>query len=163
MTFTIKSIKKLANANTPVTHIPEGQSRSHSGIKVLNRLPTNMPDIDYDVSSPMELKETLIEEWGDNVVVPISNWNTLQLRSLIKDISKFYDIPFAESNLVTSKMLFEATPIAKKAHGIKAGVYTPTFEEVMEYSDTLRNFLKKYPDCFWKGYLPKAIDVWGQL
>jgi DNA polymerase-3 subunit alpha len=94
----------------------------------------------------MELKETLIEEWGDNVVVPISNWNTLQLRSLIKDISKFYDIPFAESNLVTSKMLFEATPIAKKAHGIKAGVYTPTFEEVMEYSDTLRNFLKKYPD-----------------
>jgi len=104
------------------------------------------PDIDYDVSNPMALKESLIEEWGDNVVVPISNWNTLQLRSLIKDISKFYDIPFAESNLVTSKMLFEATPIAKKAHGIKAGVYTPTFEEVMEYSDTLRNFLKKYPD-----------------
>jgi DNA polymerase-3 subunit alpha len=146
MTFTIKSIKKLANASIPVTHVPEGQSRSHSGIKILNRLPTNMPDIDFDVSSPMELKETLIEEWGDNVVVPISNWNTLQLRSLIKDISKFYDIPFAESNLVTSKMLFEATPIAKKAHGIKAGVYTPTFEEVMEYSDTLRNFLKKYPD-----------------
>jgi DNA polymerase-3 subunit alpha len=50
------------------------------------------PDIDYDVSNPMALKETLIEEWGDNVVVPISNWNTLQLRSLIKDISKFYDI-----------------------------------------------------------------------
>ena len=104
------------------------------------------PDIDYDVSNPMALKETLIEEWGDNVVVPISNWNTLQLRSLIKDISKFYDIPFGEVNTVTSKMLSEATPIAKKAHGIKAGVYTPTFEEVMEYSETLRSFLKKYPD-----------------
>jgi DNA polymerase-3 subunit alpha len=104
------------------------------------------PDIDYDVSNPMALKETLIEEWGDNVVVPISNWNTLQLRSLIKDISKFYDIPFGEVNNVTSKMMYEATPIAKKAHGIKAGVYTPTFEEVMEYSETLRTFLKKYPD-----------------
>jgi len=146
MTFTIKSIKKLANASIPVTHVPEGQSKNYSGVKIRNRLPTNMPDIDFDCSSPMELKETLIEEWGDNVVVPISNWNTLQLRSLIKDISKFYDIPFAESNLVTSKMLFEATPIAKKAHGIKAGVYTPTFEEVMEYSETLRTFLKKYPD-----------------
>ena len=146
MTFTIKSIKKLENTSIPVTHVPEGQSKDYSGVKIRNRLPTNMPDIDFDCSSPMELKETLIEEWGDNVVVPISNWNTLQLRSLIKDISKFYDIPFAESNLVTSKMLFEATPIAKKAHGIKAGVYTPTFEEVMEYSDTLRNFLKKYPD-----------------
>ena len=45
------------------------------------------PDIDYDVSDPMEIKEELIQEWGENTVVPISNWNTLQLRSLIKDIS----------------------------------------------------------------------------
>jgi len=104
------------------------------------------PDIDYDVSNPMELKEKLIEEWGDNVVVPISNWNTLQLRSLIKDISKFYDIPFIEANNVTNKMLSEATPLAKKKHGIKAGVYTPTFDEVMEYSETLQKFLLKYPN-----------------
>jgi len=103
------------------------------------------PDIDYDVSNPMELKEKLIGEWGKNVVVPISNWNTLQLRSLIKDISKFYDIPFIEANNVTNKMLSEATPLAKKKHGIKAGVYTPTFDEVMEFSETLQKFLLKYP------------------
>ena len=103
------------------------------------------PDIDYDVSDPMVLKEKLIEEWGDTTVVPISNWNTLQLRSLIKDISKFYDIPFTEVNYVTGRMLHEATPEAKKAHGIKAGVYTPTFQEVMLYSKSLQDFLKKYP------------------
>jgi len=103
------------------------------------------PDIDYDVSNPMELKEMLIEEWGGNTVVPISNFNKLQLRSLIKDIAKFYEVPFAEANSVTSKMLAEATPIAKKKHGIKAGIYAPTFEEVMEYSDSLKMFLRKYP------------------
>ena len=103
------------------------------------------PDIDYDVSSPMELKEMLIEEWGGNTVVPISNFNKLQLRSLIKDIAKLYGISFIEANSVTSKMIAEATPIAKKKHGIKAGVYAPTFEEVMEYSDSLKNFLQKYP------------------
>ena len=103
------------------------------------------PDIDYDVSDPMELKETLISEWGHNTVVPISNFNKLQLRSLIKDIAKFYDVPFVEANSVTSKMLAEATPIAKKVRGIKAGVYSPTFEEVMEYSDSLKRFLAKYP------------------
>ena len=103
------------------------------------------PDIDYDVSSPMELKEMLIEEWGGNTVVPISNFNKLQLRSLIKDIAKLYNIPFIEANSVTSKMIAEATPIAKKKHGIKAGVYAPTFEEVMEYSDSLKKFLRKYP------------------
>ena len=103
------------------------------------------PDIDYDVSDPMQLKEFLISEWGDDTVVPITNWNTLQLRSLIKDISKFYGIEFTEVNNVTSKMVYEATPLAKKAHGITAGVYVPTFEELMMYSETLQKFLDKYP------------------
>ena len=103
------------------------------------------PDIDYDVSDPMVLKEYLIDEWGDDTVVPITNWNTLQLRSLIKDISKFYGIEFTEVNNVTSKMVHEATPLAKKAHGITAGVYAPTFEELMMYSETLQKFLEKYP------------------
>ena len=106
---------------------------------------TDYPDIDYDVSSPMLLKEKLVEEWGENTVVPITNWNTLQLRSLIKDISKFYQIPFNEVNNVTGRMLIEATPKAKAKHGISAGVYTPTFEEVMEFSDTLQKFLQQYP------------------
>ena len=74
--------------------------------------------------------------------MPISNFNTLQLRSLVKDISKFYGVPFTEVNPVTSKMLKEATPLAKKAHGIKAGVYTPTFEELKEYSESLRHSLQ---------------------
>ena len=113
--------------------------------RFLRKDTVDYPDIDYDVSNPMELKEMLIEEWGDSTVVPISNYNTLQLRSLIKDVSKFYDIPFTEVNSVTGKMISEATPIAKKAHGIRAGVYAPTFEEVMEYSESLKRFLEKYP------------------
>jgi len=113
--------------------------------RFLRRDAKDYPDIDYDVSDPMELKELLMEEWGHNTVVPISNFNTLQLRSLVKDISKLYEIPFSEANSVTSKMLKEATPLAKKKHGIKAGVYVPTFEEVMEYSDSLKAFLEKYP------------------
>jgi DNA polymerase-3 subunit alpha len=113
--------------------------------RFLRRDTQDYPDIDYDVSDPMELKEMLIEEWGENKVVPISNFNTLQLRSLVKDISKFYQIPFTEVNGVTARMLKEATPVAKKKHGIKSGVYTPTFEEVMEYSESLKGFLNKYP------------------
>ena len=93
----------------------------------------------------MGLKELLIKEWGWNMAVPISNYNTLQLRSLIKDISKFYDIPFQEVNPVTNAMMAEATPRAKARHGIRAGVYTPTFEEVMEFSDSLQKFFKNHP------------------
>ena len=113
--------------------------------RFLRKDATDYPDIDYDVAEPMELKEQLMEDWGKNSVVPISNWNTLQLKSLIKDISKFYGIEFSEVNKVTSSMIFEATPAAKMKHGIKAGVYTPTWEEVMELSPSLRGFLVKYP------------------
>ena len=114
--------------------------------RFLRRDATDYPDIDFDVSEPMELKERLAEEWGENTVVPISNWNTLQLRSLLKDIGKFYDIPFMEVNKVTSVMVREATPDAKRKHDIKAGVYNPTWEEVMEFSPSLRGFLIKYPN-----------------
>jgi len=106
---------------------------------------TDYPDIDYDISDAFGLKEILAKEWGETTVVPISNFNTLQLRSLIKDIGKFYEVPFTEVNAVTSRMVKEATPKAKKKHGITAGVYAPTFEEVMEYSESLQAFLNKYP------------------
>jgi len=107
---------------------------------------TDYPDIDYDVADPMALKEVLIEEWGEDTVAPISNWNTLQLRSLIKDISKLYGIPFTEVNNVTSKMMREATPEAKRRHGVKSGVYAPTWQEVMEFSPSLQAFLDAHPD-----------------
>jgi len=107
---------------------------------------TDYPDIDYDVSDPMLLKEKLIEEWGETTVVPISNFNTLKLRSLIKDIAKLYEIPFKEVNPVTARMIQEATPMAKKKHGIKAGVYTPTFEELVEFSPSVQAFFAKYPN-----------------
>jgi len=103
------------------------------------------PDIDFDVEEPMALKEQLAEEWGPTTVVPISNFNTLQLRSLIKDIGKFYGIPFAEVNKVTGVMMKEATPKAKAAKGQTAGVYTPTFDEVKEYSETLQAFFRNHP------------------
>jgi DNA polymerase-3 subunit alpha len=107
---------------------------------------TDYPDIDYDVSDSMALKEKLVEMWGADCVAPISNWNTLQLKSLIKDISKLYNIEFTEVNTVTSIMIREATPEVKRKHGIKAGVYAPSWEEVMEFSPTLRAYLNKYPE-----------------
>jgi DNA polymerase III subunit alpha len=113
--------------------------------RFLRKDATDYPDIDVDFADNMKLKEQLMEEWGDDKVVPISNFNTLQLKSLIKDISRLYEIPFYEVNEVTAKMFKEAIPSAKKKHGISAGVYIPTYEETLEYSETLQKFLEKYP------------------
>jgi len=112
--------------------------------RFIRRDATDYPDIDFDVSDPMQIKEHLISQWGENTVVPITNYNMLQFRSLIKDISKLYGLDFKEVNDVTSKMLAEATPLAKKKNNIKSGVYTPTYEELLEFSPTLQKFFEKY-------------------
>lgn len=106
---------------------------------------TSYPDIDVDYSDAFGLKEYLISKWGVDNVVPISNFNTLKPKSLVKDISKFFNIEFAEVNEVTSKMILEATPPAKAKHGITSGVYDPTYEEIKEFSTSYSNFLAKYP------------------
>ena len=113
--------------------------------RFLQKNAKDYPDIDFDTSDPMVLKQMLISDWGQDSVVPISNWNTLQLKSLIKDLSKLNGIPYQEVNQVTSVMTKEATPAAKEKHGITAGMYTPTFEEHLEFSESLQKFLKKYP------------------
>ena len=146
MSFTVSKVSHLNNTTRNIVPIPEGANDKHSGVSLYNRMPTSMPDIDYDISRPMELKDKLIELWGEDCVAPISNWNTLQLKSLIKDISKLYGIEFGEVNLVTNAMIKEATPLAKRKHGIKAGMYNPTWQEVLEFSDSLKNFLGKYPN-----------------
>ena len=96
--------------------------------RFLTRGSDGFPDIDIDFSDNSLIKDKMVEEWGEDSVAFISNYNTLQLSSLIKDISKREGVDFTEVNKVTKAMLAEATPIAKKKHGIKAGVYTPSFQ-----------------------------------
>ena len=105
----------------------------------------SMPDIDVDFADNSLIKDKMVEKWGEDSVAFITNYNTLQLKSLIKDISKNEGIDFAIVNKVTMAMIPEATGPAKKDHGIRAGVYNPTFEEVLKYSETLRGFFNMYP------------------
>lgn len=116
-----------------------------SSFSIKNEIKSDYPDIDFDTSDAMAVKDAMIEEFGADRVVPISNYNTLQVRSLVKDISKLYDIPFQEVNEVTGNMLDEAIPECKKIHGITAGVYNPTWQELKEHSYSLQQYLKKYP------------------
>ena len=114
--------------------------------RFLTRGSDGFPDIDIDFGDNALIKDKMVEEWGEDSVAFISNYNTLQLSSLIKDISKREGIDFTEVNKVTKAMLAEATPKAKKKHGIKAGVYAPTFQEVCDFSESLQQFFRNYPE-----------------
>lgn len=139
----ISKINKIENVS--VFSLPSGKTKTINDFHISSARPDDFPDIDFDVAEPMRLKEILIEKYGKYSVVPITNFMTLKIRSLIKDISKFYGIPFQEVNEITTKILDEATGPAKKKNDIEAGAYEPTFEEAIEFSPTFRNFLEEYP------------------
>jgi len=116
---------------------------------------TDFPDIDSDFADNAYLKEKLVELWGEDSVVSITNWNTLKLKSTLKDLARFFEIPFEEVNTITKKMMKEAMGPAKKKHGITAGVYEPTYEELLEFSPSFNGFLKTYPKI--KEYVERIL------
>lgn len=123
--------------------------------RFMRRDQTDFPDIDSDFADNALLKEKLVELWGENSVVSITNWNTLKLKSTLKDLARFFNIPFEEVNNVTKQMMKEATPPAKKKHGITAGVYEPTYDELLEFSPTFNKFLGQYPEL--KEYFDRIL------
>ncbi len=104
------------------------------------------PDIDTDVEDKDVAFKALQEVYGEKGVVAVSNFNTLQLRSLVKDISKFYDIPYPEVNAVTTKMEEEARAHILEDIGHDQKLYEFNFENAKKYSPTFREFLENHPD-----------------
>lgn len=58
--------------------------------RFINRNRVEFPDIDTDFSNRDLLIKLLKDKFGDTNVIPISNYNTFQLKSLIKDVSRFF-------------------------------------------------------------------------
>jgi DNA polymerase-3 subunit alpha len=104
------------------------------------------PDIDTDVEDRDLCLEILKKEFGEGNVVPVSNFNTLQLKSLVKDISKFYEVPFMVVNEVTMKMEQEARKSILDSIGGDQKLYVFDMEGAKKYSATFRKFLEEYPE-----------------
>lgn len=106
---------------------------------------TSWPDIDTDAGDRDVLIDAARDLFGDDAVIPVSNFNTLKLKSLIKDIAKFYDVPFDEVNAMTGPLQDEVMAFAKDENQEKS-VFVLKHEDCMKYSERYRNFMEKYPD-----------------
>jgi len=102
------------------------------------------PDIDTDVGDRDVLIDVSREMFGEDSVVPVSNFNTLKLKSLIKDVAKFYGIPFGEVNTMTNPLERDVMPRAMGDHEEKS-TYVLTHEDCEKYSPAYREFMEKYP------------------
>ena len=113
--------------------------------RFLGRHKASWPDIDSDASNRDVFIDVARRLFGDEAVIPVSNFNTLQLKSLIKDISKFYGIPFDEVNAMTGPLMEEVMNLAKDENTEK-GLFTLKHEDCMLHSQRYREFMEKYPE-----------------
>ena len=106
---------------------------------------TSWPDIDTDAGDRDELINAAKELYGDDAVIPVSNFNTLKLKSLVKDIAKFYDIPFDEVNKVTGPLQDQVMQKAMDKNQEKS-VFVLKHEDCMKYSPEYNEFMTEYPE-----------------
>ena len=105
---------------------------------------TNWPDIDSDAGDRDALINAARELYGFESVIPVSNFNTLKLKSLVKDIAKFYQIDFAEVNKMTGPLQDEVMAQARDENTEKS-LFILKHEDCMQYSKGYRAFMEKYP------------------
>ena len=112
--------------------------------RFLHRAKAGWPDIDTDAGDRDVLIDASRELFGEEAVVPVSNFNTLKLKSLIKDVAKFYGIDFGEVNAMTNKLEKQVMHKAMGDHEEKS-TYILTHEDCLKYSDDYLEFMHKYP------------------
>ena len=112
--------------------------------RFLGRHRVNWPDIDTDAGDRDELINAARELYGDDSVIPVSNFNTLKLKSLIKDIAKFHGVPYDEVNAVTGPLQDQVMSLARD-EDIEKSVFVLTHEDCLKYSPEYKEFMEKYP------------------
>lgn len=102
------------------------------------------PDIDVDVGDRDAVIDVLRKEFGYNNVIPISNYNQFKVKSLVKDLARFYAIPYEEVNEATKTVEQEVRKATQK-HGDDKNLFVLTFDDAMKYSTSFKSFIDKYP------------------
>jgi DNA polymerase-3 subunit alpha len=102
------------------------------------------PDIDTDLADRDKVLEQLRQFFGFENVVPISNYNTFKLKTLVKDIGKFYGVPFEETNAATRTVEDDVRKATTK-HGDDKNLFVLKYEDAIVHSPSFKAFIDKYP------------------
>ena len=103
------------------------------------------PDIDSDISDRDALIKLMRTRFGRENIVPISNYNTFKLKSLIKDVSRFYGIEFEEVNRALASLERDVAAGAKLDDDADEG-FDITLEDALKYSESTRKFLESHEE-----------------
>lgn len=114
--------------------------------RFLSKSRSDLPDVDSDFSDKDKLRKVLAKEFGEDNVIAISNVNTMSLKSLTKDIAKFYGLEFAVVNDAVRFVDKDIITGGKNEDPPKDKTEMKmNFEEAMKYSLKFASFIEEYP------------------
>lgn len=112
--------------------------------RFINKQRKGMPDIDTDFSDRGKVVDILKKAYGENNIINISNTNTFKTKSIVKDVSKFFGIPFSEANEALKTFDFDVARNSKAEEGEKNA--NPTYEQALRWSPGLKKYIDSHPE-----------------
>ncbi len=110
----------------------------------LARAKNDYPDVDVDVSDRDHLIKMLKVEFGEKRIIPITNFNAMQMKSLVKDVAKLHSVPYEEANDATKNLDYEVKPHLQTGDETKGSVEL-TYDACVAHSPAFRALMEKYP------------------
>lgn len=102
-----------------------------------------LPDIDVDFEDPDAAKDLLRRTFGEDNVACISSYGTFQIKGLLKDLSRVYDIDHNETNDLNKKINKELRVL--HTAGTDKSTIVIKLEDVKRVSKSYNAFVEKYP------------------
>lgn len=113
--------------------------------RFLNKYRVDPPDVDIDIEDRDLSLDILRKEFGNTNVIPISNYNLMKLKSLTKDLAKFYGIPFEVVNAATATVDEDVKKVLLGDFGDK-NMFQLTYDDAMKYSPSYKKFIDEHPE-----------------
>lgn len=100
-----------------------------------------------DVSDRDKALDIIRALFGEENVIAVSNFNTLKIPSLLKDLARLENIPFQDINQYTSRIEEETVNGAQTefGSGFDKQMYVLNIEEAEKHSDSYKKVLELYP------------------
>lgn len=114
--------------------------------RFLSKKKYGWPDIDSDSSDREYALKVITEYFGEDSVLAISTYGQLQMKSLIRDLGRLYNVPLDEIGEVTFATERESRQVAKGTEAYDGTTWFLTYDEAKLNSPTFNEFLKKYPE-----------------
>jgi DNA polymerase-3 subunit alpha len=103
-----------------------------------------LPDIDTDFEDPDAVKEILRRIFGEDNVASLSSYGTFQIKGLLKDVGRVFDIDHQEINKLNKRIESELRVLYVNQD---KSTIVIKLEDIERVSPAFNEFVEKYPDA----------------